>query len=739
MNKPVSFNAEHLGGGSVPGFEPHERTLRELAHDVTPAVVEIWRGLMLRKWLILAIVLVVTGATVFVVQRMTPIYRSTATVLVEQQKNKVVSIDEVYGGISGNREYFQTQAEFLKSRDVALRVVRKVGLSTHPEFDPRQHKPPAWQFWADAQAAKDLDEETVESLVVARVQARANIAPVRLSQLVKIHFESADRRLAAEVANEIADAYIRADMDARFTMTQQANVWLSTRLSELKQKLDASEKALQDYREKAGIADTKGLAQGGQSKQVEEMGQRLVEARVKRTQAEENFRQVQGTRADRYTLPAIVNHPSVASAKVAESTAEQKFAEIRQKYGPAFPTYKEAEKELEAARANTRRQADAIVSSIEKEYRVARANERALEESLQRSRGSIQQVNRKEIDLSNYEREVTTNKQLYETFLARVKETNAAGDIQTAVARVVDPAVAELKPVKPQKPQIVAAAFAASLLGAAMLAFLLNRMDNTLKTTEAVEQRLGETLLGALPKLGGPQERKATRLMIEEPNSAFAEAVRTVNTGILLSTLDTQNKIVAITSSLPEEGKSTLATNLALAQAKTKRVLLIDSDLRRPVLAARLGIQAGEKGLTELLAGQAGAEVIRTLEGTDLKMLPAGKLPPNPLELLATDRFKEVLATLRASFDLIVIDCPPLQLVSDALIIGSEATGLIYVAEAGRTPVPLIRRNLKRVRDADVRLFGIVLNGYSFAHAERYYGEYSGYSKYGSSYYGSKS
>ncbi|MFA7665646.1 MAG: CpsD/CapB family tyrosine-protein kinase, partial [Burkholderiaceae bacterium] len=177
------------------------------------------------------------------------------------------------------------------------------------------------------------------------------------------------------------------------------------------------------------------------------------------------------------------------------------------------------------------------------------------------------------------------------------------------------------------------------------------------------------------------------------------------------------------------------AVKFAQAQSQTRRVLLIDGDLRRPVLAKRLGLPEAEVGLTELLTHSVGADAIKPLEGAGLRVLTAGKLPPNPLELLTTDRFRETLAVLRAQYDLIVIDCPPLQLVSDALVIGSNATGLVYVVEAGKTPVSLARKNIRRIRDADVRLFGIALNGHDHQKAERYYGDYTGYAKYGASYY----
>ncbi|MEZ5730163.1 MAG: Wzz/FepE/Etk N-terminal domain-containing protein [Burkholderiaceae bacterium] len=182
MNQPIGIPPDRLSRADLFDDEPHERTLREIAHDVTPAVVEIWRGLMLRKWMILLVTMLVTGATVYTLLQMTPIYRSTATVLIEQSKNKVVSIDEVYGGIASNREYFQTQAQILKSHDVAERVVRKLGLVSHPEFDPNQKKPPIWAQWLpDEWMARfypppdPSDRQAVEDGVVAAFLGRLSV------------------------------------------------------------------------------------------------------------------------------------------------------------------------------------------------------------------------------------------------------------------------------------------------------------------------------------------------------------------------------------------------------------------------------------------------------------------------------------------------------------------------------------------------------------------------------------
>src|SRR5690606_11049708 len=238
--------------------------------------------------------------------------------------------------------------------------------------------------------------------------------------------------------------------------------------------------------------------------------------------------------------------------------------------------------------------------------------------------------------------------------LARVKETDVAGDIHTAVARVVDQALPPLLPVWPQKLKITLIALVAALAGSSLLAMALNRLDDTINTVDAIEEQLGAPALGALPRLTKDQQSRASPLLLD-PRSAFAEAIRTINTGILLSTLDEPHKVIAITSTLPQEGKSTIALNLAFSHGRTRRVLLVDGDLRRPALARRLGLPEATPGLTDLLTNPGEDFAILELDGVDLSVLPAGRIPPNPLELLSSTRFHDTVQTLRANYDVIII------------------------------------------------------------------------------------
>jgi polysaccharide biosynthesis transport protein len=705
-------------------------------------IVEYWRSISKRKFAILAFGLVVALLAAVVVFVMTPVYRSTVTVLIEANKSNVVTIEDVYSGISQNKEYLQTQIEIIKSREVAIKAIIKTKLWEREEFDPRA-KTESWSKsvlssigFADSAEKKEWDESSLANAIYGGFSKKLTIEPVRLSQLVKVSFESSDPELSAVVANAVADVYIENDLEARYKMTKQASNWLQERLSSLKKKLDESERGLQSYREKEGIVDTKTTSQSGAGKQIEDVTQRLVETRMKRAEAENAYNQIKNAPkgADLSSLPAVLRNSIVADAKRQEAEADRRLSETAQRYGVEHPKYLQAEGEMKTARDNVRRQVDSVVQSVTREYEAARGTEKALEGIMAQARSSVQSINRKEFELNVLEREVDSNRQMYDMFMKRAKETNVAGDLQTTVARVVDPATVSRAPVKPQKLQIILIAFVLGLFIGVLSSLLLDRLDNTLKTTEDVESKLKQPLLTTLPLLAKEEvERTSTaRMFLDQPKSLYSEAIRTARTGVLLSAIDIPKRLLLVTSSLPGEGKTTFSINLAMAHAHTKKTLLIDSDMRRPAIGKGLDLLKGAKGLSNLVSGTATLhECLQKVEGSNLMIMPSGPIPPNPLEILLSQKFKDTLAHLSEAFDIIIIDSPPVELVSDALVISSLATGVIYVTKALDTPYQLAKKGLQRIRRADGQILGVVLNQFDFAKAEKYYGEYSGYGKYG--------
>ncbi len=705
-------------------------------------LVEYWRSITKRKWSILGLVLLVCLITTLVVYSMRPTYRSTSTILIEQSKSKVVSIEEVYNAMGGNREYYQTQVEILKSRELARKVVERLKLTTHPDFDPRQQdtsvrdylSPSSW-FTTRVTPTGDNILKSVTKLVSDDLQ----VQPVRNSQLVQVSFSAYDKELSAKVPNALAEVFIESDLDARVAMTQKAGSWLTERMSELRVKLDASEKSLQEYRERERIVDVKGVAMSGASKALEQATTDLVSVRTKRAEAESLFNQVKAARQGRAggyeSIPAVLRHPTVQSMKGLEAEAERKLADASKRYGPEHPRMVQANAELASARDNVKRQIESVVSGVEKEYDVARSNEQALERALGQSKAEIQGINRKEFQLGVLEREAQGNKQLYDMFVTRFKETNVAGDLQSTVARVVDPANTPNVAYAPKKMQIISIAASVALLIGIMLSLLLDRISNTINTAAEVESRLGMPMFGYLQKMAGAGKKsaKSELAFLTDGESLFSESIRTIRTSVLMSALDNPKKVIVVTSTVPSEGKTTVCFNLACALAQVKKsVLLIDADLRRPKIARLVGRDKGAPGLSNMVSGVAPiSECIIKHEQGGFHVLTAGFVPPNPLELLSSAKFADVLEKLKEAFDVILIDSPPLGLVSDALVLTQVANEVIYVVKADSTPYQLARAGIKRLTMANAPILGVVLNQLDLERAEKYYGEYSGYGRYG--------
>ncbi len=705
-------------------------------------LVRYWRAISGSKWKILILAVAVGVLATMVANSLRPTYRATATILIESSKPKLVSIEEVYSQMSSSSTaFYQTQAEILKSRELAARLVKRLNLAEHPALDPRKRPPPFWQEWLpegwfDRGDKVQPSADAIEKAVAGSVMGGLAVVPVRNSQLIRISFESFDSELSARIPNALADLYIDADLEARLSMTRKATSWLTGQSADLRKKLTEAEQALQQYREREKIIDSKGLAQSGATKQLEDLQKTLNDARTKRSEAEVIYNQVtavvQGKSQESLeSLPAMQKNSVIQQSKAQEADAEKRLNEASKRYGAEHPRMLAAESDLKTARDNLRRQIASVAQSVTREFEVAKANEVVAERNFNASRGEIQNLNRKEFQLATLEREVATSRQFYDMFVQRFKETNLSGEMQSAIARVIDPALAG-GASGPNRERIILISIVIALILGSGLALLIERLNNTIKTSHDVETKLGVPLLGVLQITKVKRGQQLERVFLEDPQTSFAESIRTIRSGVMLSSLDSPQKIVVVTSSVPEEGKTTVAINLAFALGQVKKTLLIDADMRRPRIGKVLGGKSSSAmlGLSELVSGQAPLDkCVYPVADSNLSVLPAGRVPPNPLELLASHRFTEVIDQLSKLFDVILIDSAPTQLVSDALVLSRVATEVVYVVKADDTPYPLARVGLKRLRRVNAPVVGVILNQLDIDKADRYYGEYSGYGK----------
>ena len=697
---------------------------------------QYWATIVRHKNSIIGLALVVTLATALVVFSIQPVYRATATLLIEPQQGNLLSIEEVYGLDTSKTEYYQTQFEILKSRQLAKRVIEKLNLKTHPDFDPDQQQgfTVSWRamlpFLPD-DAEEVTEAEKMQALIDTFVE-KTSIEPIRKTHLVKLSFESHDADLAADAANSLADAYIESHLEARVEITKKATSWLTTRIGTLKENVTESERRLQAFREQESLIDLEGV-RTLVAKELNELTSNLVAARQKRVQAENILSEIKSsTNLD--TVPTVLNHPTIQPLAHARGVAETKIAELSNRYGPEHPKMLAAKSELVTSQSSINKQVRNVISSIRKEFELARKNEQVLTRDLEKVKKEVQTINRKEYHLRELEREAAANQKLYDAFFTRFQETNATQDLEPVNARLTDIAVAPRKAAKPKKALSVAIAFVVATILGTLIAFLLEHLNNTIRRIDDVEDRLATSLLGVVAKVNLPQgvkDFKPQEIFEKDEFNNAAESIRTIRTGLMLSGLDSAHKVTLITSSVPNEGKTTLSSSLAISLGQMEKVLLIDADMRRPSIGKTFNMDTRAPGLSNLVAGtETPEQCIHTMKDLGIDILPAGIIPPNPLELLSSEHFADTLRKLEDRYDRIVIDSPPVQAVSDSLVLATYANTVVYVVKADSTPYPVAKQGIGRLRSTNVDITGVVLNQLDAEKTEGYYGYYYGGDEY---------
>ena len=740
-------------------------------------LMRYWRMLRLHRWSIGGFVFLVTLLTVIGVTVADPVYRASTTLLIEGQRKQVVSIEEVYGLSNEGEEYFITQAEILKSRDLGRRVVRFLELPGHPLF-------------ADKDGKSKTPEEHLEA-VIDKFEDNLTIVPVRNSRLVKINYDSEDPELAALVPDTLARQYIEMQLEERQDVTVQASDWLSERLEDLRTRLQESEKRLQQYREEEQLVDVAGVQTLG-ADEIQKITDRYVEAKIQRSQAETVYRQIQSlgpnaSPAQLLAIPSIQANELVRSFKQDKAQAEAKVSELSDRYGPKHPKMIAAVTEVRSANDQLYLQIVSVAEGVKSNYLASRQTERSLQSQLGRAKGGLQDINRKEIRLRELEEEVETNRNMFNMFLKRAKETEEARGFKSAYARIVDPSVVPTIPVAPKKSVAVLLAVFISFAFASGVALFVETNRNTVRTGDDVEMRLGSALLGFLPMVSedseadyremvgsiragvasgwqramafardlkdgprkafenvvsasqasdGDEEQTVFRGVLENTQDHFAESMRSLRTAFIIASLERKPKTILVTSSIPGEGKSTVSLNLAEILGHMEKVLLIDGDLRRPMLTEAIG-KEGQAGLAQVLEGKADVtDCIEELAGSRVRVLPAGDVTDiNPLELLSSVGVSELIHQLGEEYDRIIIDSPPVHAVSDAFVLAAYANTAIYVVKSDATSTSAAARGLKKLRAAGAHVSGVVLNMVDIKKAinyseesEHYFADY-GYSR----------
>jgi polysaccharide biosynthesis transport protein len=658
-----------------------------------------------------------------------PLFRATSTLLIDRESVRFAPIQETYGQTPQNYEYLQTQYEILRTRPLAEQVVDKVGVDRILESLSRKSKLSLSSLmpWRKS-AALPTDLKQRRSIAVGIVRGAVDITPVRNSQLVKLTYQVSDPQLAALLANQLGDSYIESTLDARLQMISKASTWLEVKSRDLKAAVDESQTRMTDY------AISQGISMEGQdlvsAETMQMMMPRVAEAKANRLGLESEYQQVVAAKKSG-TLESVLslsNIDGVADIRDSYRSARQKVSDLGSTYGAQHPKMVEAKNEEAQALRNYRSNLESAADALVRRYENARNIESQMQAQLSGAQINMQSSNRKNAEFQRLEREYDANKLIYQKFQNQQKETDQMSDFRTTNARMVEAASEPGGPFYPNPSRSIVAAGVLGLLLSVLLALLLEKLDNTIKTSEDVERYLELPVLGMVPQLKLAKDENPMRYFLNHPKTVFSESVRTVRTGVLLSSLDRQHKRLLVTSSVPGEGKTTLSLNLAQAMSQMNKVLLIDADLRRPTVARAFGDGRPQLGLSQFISGEAKiSECVHQLEGSNTFIMTAGVIPPNPLELLSSHKFSEALENLGKVFDYIVIDCAPSLAVSDALVLSRLVDGVIYVVRSDHTPYQAAQSGIKRLRRVDAPILGVVINRVGERAHGYGYGRYSYY------------
>ncbi len=709
--------------------------------------IETWRTLKRRRWTILAISLLGLMLAALAVAQITPLYSATATVLLDPRKSNVVDVEEVLSGLPANDDTVNSEILVVRTPDLVAGVARKLGLAEDPEFN---------QALKDDGEGDDgllgrlkamlgqphpaiLPEEAriraAHSRIIETIQENLAVARAGRSRAINIRFTSSNPTTAAKIVNALADAYLVDQLDTKYQATAQAQAYLNSRVEELRQTVETAERAIEDYRIGAGLVGTAAGTVAVQ--QLTGLNTQLILSQTQRAEAEARLRQVRALASGSGGADSaieVLESQLIVDLRGREAEAERKIGELNQEYGEKHPRMIAARAELRDIKSRIQAEIAKIVASIENEVAVARAREATLAQNVRALERTAAEQGTAEVQMRALEREADAARALFQLFQTRAGETETQADIQRADARILARADVPTEPTFPKPMVILPVALLLSLFAGIAVAMLMEQLDRGYRSSEEIEADTGFPVLALVPLI--PRRRRLAaapeRYVLDKPTSSFAESLRSIDTGIRLSNVDRTPRSVMITSSLPREGKSTLAMSMGRLMALGGRsTLLIDADLRRPRIAKALGL-SGRLGLVDILSGAATVDEALQRDGeSGLHVLSAGgNGGGSPPDLLDSVRMRELLRDLETRFDLVIFDTAPTLVVSDSRALARHVDAVVFVVRWGVTRQEVAQTALKQMREASARIAGVVLSAvnvrrnaqYGFGDSSYYYG-----------------
>jgi capsular exopolysaccharide synthesis family protein len=705
------------------------------------AVLYRYRAVVITVFILTTLVVMIQGYTAI------QLFQAQAQILIENERSTVVpglaASENAY--YEDPEPYYNTQFRILKGRDLARRVIRQLKLGSVPEFNGTAPSPstPAMlledaKTWAAERIGlrspgvqllepPKADETPDESALVDAFLSRVEVIPVKNSRLVDVTFRSTDPRFAALAANTLVDTYVDQNLEVKLQSTQNTIEWLDRELEKQQAKVFESERALAEYREKKNalsLDDKQNIV----ASRLNKLNDDLIAVRTRKAQKEALYSQLRSVSAGQSfdMIPAIAQNASVAGAKSKVSALQSTRAQVAERYGDKHPQMIKVNADLSEAQRQYDLEVGRAAQALKNDYDTAVLEEQTMARALDAAKADAQDLSKKSIDYNVMDRESKSNRQVYEALLQREKELRVSSNSRSNNVRVIDRAEVPKTTLTPTGRRTWLVALTIGLTLAIAAAYSLDYMNDTIKTPEDVLRRLKMPFLGMVPSVRA--DRHPVLASTHVP-ADFGESFRALRTSIISRYPNSGTRTLIVTSAQPLEGKTTTAANIALAFAYNGvRVLLIDADMRRPGLHRPLRLN-NERGLSQVLIGQARVrDVIQRTVDPNLLAITAGQTPPNPSELLASERMKTLLTNLtHGPFDWIIIDTPPVLAVTDAVVLAPFVSGVTVVVGAEMTRRRLVERAIETIMSASPKSVGVVLNKVDFARNKYYYSRYYGH------------
>ncbi len=681
-------------------------------------LVGIQRTLKVRRRLVFGTALAVVALVAMFVVLVTPLYSTTAVVMLDQRRNNVEDLTAVLSGLGSDPTTIQNQVQILTSLELANRVIDKLALADDPEFAPpkgwtaslRYLNPFNWFPGAQSALAMAEGQDLERSRITHKFLDRLSVDPIGLSTAINVTFKSQDRVKAQRIANAVADAYVEDQLNAKFDATQKATRWLTDRIQELSRKSQLADAAVQSYKAEHNITTN----QNGSSivnQQTSDLNAQLILARTSLAEKQAAYSSLvalaRAGRAD--NSAAAMNSQVIASLRTQDAEITRQLADLSTRYLPGHPKILDLQAQKSNIETKIREEVQRIVDSARNDVAIASAHVGSLQSSLSGLEARGASENKAGVQLASLQSAATSAKTLYESFLSRLSETQNRQGIETPGARIISLAPIPESPSFPKKWLTIGVSIPAGLLLGLLLALASERLDTGFRTRQQVEGVLGLPVLASVPEVGASGDPSG--LVIEKPMSAFAEAIRGLQLGLNLSNLDRQPKVILVTSSVPGEGKTTVAISLArLAARAGQKVLLMEGDLRRPSVGSRLIKSDTKVGLIEALTGSVRLEDCLVQDDkSQMLILPCLTPPVSPADVLNSQAMQQLVRTASQRFDLVVIDSSPVLPVNDTKILSRVADTILFAIRWEKTPREASANAIRSLSDVRALVSGVVL------------------------------